>query len=76
MPIASLRRALPELPQEVFDEYLLRMERNELVHLLSVDDPSALSEEDRRSSVVGPNGSLRSFLIYLDERPRPSILWD
>jgi hypothetical protein len=74
--IAALRRAIPALPRNVFDQYLLRMERNEIVHLLTTDDPSGLSDDERNDALVGTRGALHAFLLYIGARRRPAVLWD
>jgi len=74
--IASLRRALPALPRSVFEQYVLRMERNEIVHLVTTDDPSALSEDERREALVDPGGAMRAHLLYIDTKRRPAVFWD
>ena len=77
VPIPRLRRALPYVPFATFNQHLLRMERNGLVHLIPPGDPTVLSDEARRDSLLHPSGELRSFLLWISPRVQttPSF-WD
>jgi hypothetical protein len=79
VPIPRLRRSLADIPPAIFNQHVLRLERNGLVYLIPPEDPDALTEEARSLSIAHPSGDLRSFLLWM--RPRGRVrtnvfLWD
>jgi hypothetical protein len=74
--IPRLRRALHQLPAPMFNQHLLRLERNGLVYLVAPDNVDALSEEERRECLPHPSGDLRSFVLWMSPRVRAASFWD
>jgi hypothetical protein len=74
--IPRLRRALSPVAPALFEEHLLRMERNGLVHLITPEDVQSLSDDDRRESLRHPSGDIRSFILWLSPKAQPLYCWD
>jgi len=74
--IPQLRRKLEAVPRTVFDQCVLRMERNGLVYLVPPCSLDGLSDADLEGSLHGPGGDVRSFLIWLPPKPRTTYSWD
>jgi hypothetical protein len=52
------------------------MERNELVHLVTADDPNTLNERERRAALVDASGAIHTYVLYLAPRRPPGLCWD
>ena len=76
VPIRELRRALRHVPAAAFNQHLLRLERNGVVYLIPPEDPDALTEEERLESLAHPAGDLRSFVLWMGPKARPTYFWD
>lgn len=76
VPIRELRRRLPDVPSPLFNQHLLRLERNGLVYLIPSDQPHLLSEEERAGTLAHPAGDLRSFLLWLGPKTQTPCFWD
>ena len=64
VPIPELRTRLP-YERGVFDEYVLRLHAERLVHLLSHVDGEKLPEEVRTSCIAHPSGALLYWIRWL-----------
>ena len=64
VPIPELRLRVP-LEREVFDEYVLRLHAERLVHLLSHVDGAKLSESVRQDLIVHSSGALLYWIRWL-----------
>jgi len=76
IPIASLRRALVQLPYPTFNQHLLRLERNGLVYLIPPEDPASLSADEQRECLPHPGGDLRSFVLWMSPKTHTPSFWD
>ena len=76
IPIRELRRLLAEVPSALFNQHLLRLERNALVYLIPADQPQSLSEDERAGALAHPAGDIRSFLMWLGPKTHRSYFWD
>jgi hypothetical protein len=65
VPIPELRRQCAEVERQVFDDYVLRLHREGLVHLLSHVEQDKLSTDVREQCVVHPSGTLLYWLRWL-----------
>jgi hypothetical protein len=72
--IPALRRALRRVPPSAFDEQVLRMERNEVIHL--IPPFGRLSQEDLEQSVPYPGGGVRSYLLWIRPKSQNAFVWD
>jgi hypothetical protein len=65
VPIPELRRQVPALDRQAFDEFVLTLHQEGAVHLLSHVEPDKLSAEVREQCVVHPSGALLYWLRWL-----------
>jgi hypothetical protein len=63
--LPELRRGCLGLERATFDDYVLALHRDGLVHLMSHVDPETLSEEVRRDCLRPPSGPLLYWLRWL-----------
>ena len=64
VPIPELRQRVP-VERETFDEYVLRLHMEKLVHLLSHVDGDKLPESVRSACVTHSSGSLLYWIRWL-----------
>lgn len=64
VPIPELRPRVP-LERELFDEYVLRLHAERLVHLLSHVDGDKLPEAVRKACIVHSGGALLYWIRWL-----------
>ena len=64
VPIPELRLRLP-LDRETFDEYVLRLHAERLIHLLSHVDGQKLPEPVRAECIVHSSGALLYWIRWL-----------
>ena len=64
VPIPDLRLRVP-LDRETFDEYVLRLHGEQLIHLLSHVDGANLSETVRQDLIVHSSGALLYWIRWL-----------
>jgi len=64
VPIPELRRRVP-LERQEFDEYVLRLHADQLIHLLSHVDGDKLPEDVRQASIVHSSGALFYWIRWL-----------
>jgi hypothetical protein len=64
VPIPELRGRLP-LEREAFDDYVLRLHSDRLVHLLSHVDGDTLPVPVRQSCITHPSGALLYWIRWL-----------
>ena len=64
VPIPELRLRVP-LERETFDEYVLRLHAERLIHLLSHVDGANLPDEVRKECVVHGSGALLYWIRWL-----------
>ena len=64
LPIPELRSQVP-LERERFDEYVLRLHADRLVHLLSHVDGEKLPESVRQDCIVHSSGALLYWIRWL-----------
>lgn len=65
VPIPELRRQVPTLGRQAFDDFVLALHREGAIHLLSHVEPDKLSAEVRDQCVVHPTGTLLYWLRWL-----------
>lgn len=65
VPIPELRRQVPALDREAFDNYVLALHREGAIHLLSHVEPDKLTAEVRGQCVVHASGALLYWLRWL-----------
>jgi hypothetical protein len=65
VPIPELRRQVPTLDRQAFDEFVLSLHREGAIHLLSHVEPHTLSAEVRDQCVLHPSGTLLYWLRVL-----------
>jgi hypothetical protein len=65
VPIPELRRQVPTLDRQAFDEFVLALHREGAVHLLSHVEPDKLSADVREQCVVHSSGTLLYWLRWL-----------
>jgi len=65
VPIPELRRQVPALDRQSFDDYVLALHREGAIHLLSHVEPDKLSSDVRDHCVVHPSGTLLYWLRWL-----------
>jgi DNA-binding HxlR family transcriptional regulator len=67
VPIPDLRRAMGDrVSRQAFDEHLLRLHRDGVVHLMPHDHPASLADERRRDSVPHSTAGLLYFVRWLE----------
>ena len=64
VPIPELRLRVP-VPRETFDEYVLRLHVDRLVHLLSHVDGDKLPDAVREGCITHSSGSLLYWIRWL-----------
>jgi hypothetical protein len=65
VPIPELRRQVPALDRQAFDDFVLALHREGQIHLLSHVEPHKLSEQIRGECVVHSTGTLLYWLRWL-----------
>ncbi|HZU96349.1 MAG TPA: hypothetical protein VFF73_06650 [Planctomycetota bacterium] len=70
-PLATLRRAFPEVPREDLDRALLMLELRGSVRLLPAEDPEAIQPRLRRASIDGHDRGLLSYVVPAAETADP-----
>jgi len=65
VPIPELRRQVPALDRQAFDEFVLALHREGAIHLLSHVEPDKLSSDVRDQCVSHPSGALLYWLRWL-----------
>ena len=65
VPIPELRRQIPALDRQSFDDYVLALHREGAIHLLSHVEPHKLASDVREQCVVHPTGTLLYWLRWL-----------
>lgn len=67
VPIPDLRRALGgRLARHLFDEHLLRLHKDGLVHLMPHDHPTSLPDDRQRDCLTHPTAGLLYFVRWLE----------
>lgn len=64
VPIPELRPRVP-ITREMFDDYLLRLHAERLVHLLSHVDEESLSEDARQGCIRHSSGAVLYWIRWL-----------
>lgn len=65
VPIPELRRGCTSLDRPTFDDYVLALHREGLIHLLSHVEPDKLSEDVRQACMLPPSGPLLYWVRWL-----------
>ncbi len=65
VPLPELRRACPALDRATFDTYLLRLNREGVVHLLSHVEPDKLPEDVRGECLLPEKGPLLYWVRWV-----------
>jgi hypothetical protein len=65
VPIPELRRQVPTLDRQAFDDFVLALHREGSIHLLSHVEPDKLSADVREQCVVHSSGTLLYWLRWL-----------
>ena len=65
VPIPELRRQIPALDRQSFDDYVLALHREGAIHLLSHVEPHKLASDVREQCVVHQSGTLLYWLRWL-----------
>ncbi len=63
--LPELRRQVPSLGHELFDDFVLALHAEGAVHLLSHVEPDKLSSDVRARCVVHPSGTVLYWLRWL-----------
>ena len=63
--VTELRRQVPALDRRAFDDYVLTLHREGVIHLLSHVEPDKLSADIREQCVVHASGALLYWLRWL-----------
>ena len=65
VPIPELRRQVPALDRQSFDDYVLALHREGAIHLQSHVEAHKLASDVREQCVVPPTGTLLYWLRWL-----------
>jgi hypothetical protein len=65
VPLPELRRQVPALGRQAFDDFVLALHREGAIHLLSHVEAEKLSPEVREQCVAHPSGTLLYWLRWL-----------
>lgn len=63
--LPELRQRLAECPAEAFDQHVLQLQREGLVHLMTHVDAAALPDPVRKACVTHPSGILLYWIRWV-----------